>query len=419
MAKYIIKQSLNLSGNVKISGSKNAVLPIMAAFILNSEKISLRNVPELKDVKIMKRLLENLGAEIGWNKEKEEIVCKIEKIDTTEPEYDLITQLRASFLIAGPLLAREGYVKIPFPGGCAIGTRPIDLHLKGFAAMGAEINQKHGYIELRAEKLIGNKVYLDFPSVGATENIMLAAVLAEGQTIIENPALEPEVIDLANFLNKMGADISGIGTETIKINGVKNFKEVDYKIIPDRIEAGTYMLAAAITKGDIIVEDVVIDHLKPIIAKLKETGIYIDEIENRVRVKADDKVKAVDIKTMPYPGFPTDMQAEFMSLMSVAEGTSIMVETVFENRYMHASELSKMGADIKIDGRTAVVEGVKKLTGTQVRATDLRAGAGLVLAALAAEGTTEISDIYHIERGYCKLEEKMKNLGANIEKIEE
>ena len=419
MAKYVIKQSLGLKGSVKISGSKNAVLPIMAASLLCNEKIVLNNVPELKDVKIMKCILEDVGMTIEWDKDAEKIICQTEKIDKTEAEYDLVVQMRASFLVVGAILSREGYVKIPFPGGCAIGTRPIDLHLKGFSAMGAEINQKHGFIELKANKLVGNKIYLDFPSVGATENIMIAAALAEGQTIIENPALEPEVVDLANFLNKMGADIKGAGTETIKINGVKQLNGTIHEIIPDRIEAGTYMIAGAISRGDILIENIIADHLKPITAKLKETGTVVEETESGLRVYTSEKIKSVDIKTMPYPGFPTDMQAEFMSLMSVSDGTSIMVETVFENRYMHAGELNKMGADIKIDGRTAVVEGVKKLMGTQVKATDLRAGAGLVLAALVAEGTTEISDIYHIDRGYCKLEQKLKGLGVNIEMVEE
>jgi UDP-N-acetylglucosamine 1-carboxyvinyltransferase len=368
---------------------------------------------------IMNKLLESLGAKIDWDKSKETIKIKIDTILKMEAEYDLVTQMRASFLIMGPLLARVGYAKIPLPGGCAIGTRPVDLHLKGFSAMGAEISQEHGYVEVKADKLHGAKIYLDFPSVGATENIVMAASGADGQTIIENAALEPEIVDLANFLNEMGADVKGAGTDTIKINGVSDLKGTTHDIIPDRIEAGTFMSAAAISKGDIIIENIVIDHLKPVIAKLKEAGIVIDEQENSIHICHKDVVKAIDIKTMPYPGFPTDMQAPFMSLVTGAEGTSMIVETVFENRYMHAGELSRMGADIKIDGRTAVIEGVKKLTGTQVKATDLRAGAGLILAALAAEGITEISDIYHIERGYCSIEQKLRKLGVNIEKIDE
>jgi UDP-N-acetylglucosamine 1-carboxyvinyltransferase len=419
MSKYIIKQCLDLKGNVRISGSKNAVLPILTASLLANELVTLTNVPDLRDVTIMKQLLENLGVRMDWDKTKESIAVNAESISKMEAEYDLVTQMRASFLIMGPLLARMGYAKIPLPGGCAIGTRPVDLHLKGFAAMGAEIAQEHGYVEVKAKKLQGAKIYLDFPSVGATENIVMAASGADGQTIIENAALEPEIVDLANFLNEMGADIKGAGTDTIKVNGVKDLKGATHDIIPDRIEAGTYMSAAAIAKGDVVIENIVIDHLKPIIAKLKESGVFIEEQDNSIHICHKELVKPIDIKTMPYPGFPTDMQAPFMSLVTGAQGTSMIVETVFENRYMHAGELSRMGADIKIDGRTAVIEGVKKLTGTQVKATDLRAGAGLILAALVAEGTTEIADIYHIERGYCSIEQKLRKLGVSIEKIDE
>lgn len=419
MSKYVVKQCLDFKGRVKISGSKNAVLPILAASLLANEAVTLTDVPDLRDVTIMKELLESLGANIKWDRVKETINIKVSDIVKMEAEYNLVTQMRASFLVMGPLLARTGYAKIPLPGGCAIGTRPIDLHLKGFAAMGAEITQEHGYVEVRTQKLKGTKIYLDFPSVGATENIIMAASMAEGQTIIENAALEPEIVDLANFLNEMGADIKGAGTDTIKILGVDSITGTTHDIIPDRIEAGTYMAAAALTKGDIILDNIVIDHLKPMMAKLKETGVVIEENENCLHICCKSCLKSMDIKTLPYPGFPTDMQAPFMSLVTIAEGTSIIIETVFENRYMHAGELSRMGADIKIDGRTAVIEGVKKLTGTQVRATDLRAGAGLILAALVAEGTTEISDIYHIERGYCSIEEKLRGLGVNIQKINE
>lgn len=417
MAKYIIKQCSGLNGKVKISGSKNAVLPILAASLLANDGITLTNVPELRDVTIMKDILESLGAKIEWDKMNEKINIKADNITKLEAEYDLATKMRASFLVMGPLLAKKGCAKIPLPGGCAIGTRPIDLHLKGFAAMGAEIAQEHGYVEVKSKKLKGTKIYLDFPSVGATENIIMAASMAEGQTIIENAALEPEIVDLANFLNEMGADIKGAGTDTIKIVGLDNLHGANHDIIPDRIEAGTYMAAVSLTKGNIVLENVVSDHLKPIIAKLKETNVIIEEKENCLYVRCENDLKPMDIKTLPYPGFPTDMQAPFMSLVTTACGTSIIIETVFENRYMHAGELSRMGADIKIDGRTAVIEGVKKLTGTQVKATDLRAGAGLILAALVAEGVTEISDIYHIERGYCHIEEKLKNLGVDISKI--
>lgn len=417
--KYVVKQCRGLKGRVKVSGSKNAVLPILAASLLANEPVVLTDVPKLRDVYIMKELLETLGADIKWNKDNEKLNIDIKNIVKMEAEYDLATKMRASFLVMGPLLAKMGYAKIPLPGGCAIGTRPIDLHLKGLAAMGAEISQEHGYVEVKSKKLQGAKIYLDFPSVGATENIIMAASMAQGQTIIENSALEPEIVDLANFLNEMGADIKGAGTDTIKINGVDSLKGTNHDIIPDRIEAGTYMAAVALAKGEITIENVVLDHLKPIVAKLKETGVSIEEKENNLYVSCKDKLKSMDIKTLPYPGFPTDMQAPFMSLVTTAEGTSIIIETVFENRYMHAGELSRMGADIKIDGRTAVVEGIKKLTGTQVKATDLRAGAGLILAALVAEGTTEISDIYHIERGYCCIEQKLRGLGVDIDKIDE
>lgn len=419
MSKYIVKHCMGLNGRVKVSGSKNAVLPILAASLLANSSVTLTNVPSLRDVSIMEEMLKNLGAKIDWDKKSERIIINADRISKMEAEYDLVTKMRASFLVMGSLLAREGYAKIPLPGGCAIGSRPIDLHLKGFSAMGAEISQEHGYVEVKSKKLHGSKIYLDFPSVGATENIVMAASMADGLTTIENAALEPEIVDLANFLNEMGADIKGAGTDTIKISGVQSLSGTTHDIIPDRIEAGTYMVAIALTKGDLLIENVVADHLKPIIAKLKETGVTIDELENSIHISCNQSLKSTDIKTLPYPGFPTDMQAPFMSLVAIAEGTSIIVETVFENRYMHAGELSRMGADIKIDGRTAVIEGVKKLTGTQVKATDLRAGASLILAALVAEGTTEISDIYHIERGYCCLEQKMREIGADIQKIDE
>ncbi|NLC69229.1 MAG: UDP-N-acetylglucosamine 1-carboxyvinyltransferase, partial [Clostridiaceae bacterium] len=333
--------------------------------------------------------------------------------------YELVNKMRASFLVMGPLLARTGYAKIPLPGGCAIGLRPVDLHLKGFTSMGAEIRQGHGFIEAKANgRLKGAKIYLDFPSVGATENILMAAVLAEGQTIIENAAVEPEVVDLATFLISMGADVKGAGTDTIKINGVKSLNGVKHTIIPDRIEAGTFMAAVAMAGGDVTIENVVADHLKPISAKLREVGVEISEELSFVRVQSEGKLKAVDIKTHPYPGFPTDMQAQLTSLMTRANGTSMIVETIFENRFMHIPELKRMGANIRIEGRSAVVEGKAELTGTQVKATDLRAGAALIIAGLAARGTTEIHDIEHLDRGYVKIDEKLRELGANITRID-
>ena len=307
--------------------------------------------------------------------------------------------------------------KTSLPGGCAIGTRPIDLHLKGFRALGAEIDVDHGYIGAYADKLVGDRIYLDFPSVGATENIMMAAVMAEGETIIDNAAMEPEIVDLANFLNKMGAQIKGVGTSSIKIIGVKELGGATHSIIPDRIEAGTFMVAAAITKGDVIVENVITSHIKPVIAKLRESGCEVWEEEDKVRVIGTEDLKAVDIKTLPYPGFPTDMQAQFMALMSVAKGTSVIIETVFENRFMHVDELKRMGADIKIDGRSAILQGTDSLMSAPVKATDLRAGAALVLAGLIADGVTEISDIYHIDRGYEDMEQKFAQLGAKIYRV--
>jgi UDP-N-acetylglucosamine 1-carboxyvinyltransferase len=417
LAKLVVHKSPPLRGSIRISGSKNAVLPILAASLLAEGKSIIGDVPNLKDVVIMQHLLQHLGVTIKWSKAKSEIELITDHITEYEAPYDLVSQMRASFLIMGPLLARIGKAKIPLPGGCAIGSRPVDLHLKGFSALGAEITQQNGYVEAYADKLKGSKIYLDFPSVGATENIMMAAVYAEGTTIIENAAVEPEIVDLANYLNKMGADIRGAGTDSIKINGVEKLTGTTHCVIPDRIEAGTFMIAGAITRGEVFLENVVSDHLKPIIAKLKECNIDVSETEKGIKVCGRNNIKAVDIKTLPYPGFPTDMQAPFMSLLSVAEGTSMVIETVFENRFMHVGELKRMGAQIKIESRSAIIDGVKKLTGTQVRATDLRAGAALILCALVADDTTEISDIYHIERGYSEMEKKLAALGAKIEKV--
>jgi len=421
LARFIIENSMPLKGSVKISGSKNAVLPILAASVLTEGKCIIRDVPRQSDVETMRRLLESLGVNLNWNKEQGIIKISAAGKLRAEAEYDLVSKMRASFLVMGPLLARLGEVNVPLPGGCAIGARPVDLHLKGFSALGAEVVQEHGNVRARAKRLKGARVYLDFPSVGATENIMMAAVLADGITVLENCAVEPEIVDLANFLNSAGAEIRGAGTDSIKIAGVKTLSEADHSIIPDRIEAGTFMVAAGVTKGDITVTNVVADHLKPLIAKLKEMNLNVTETDLGLRVNyTDDKrLVAADIKTLPYPGFPTDMQAQFMSLLILAEGTSIVTETVFENRFMHVGEFKRMGADIKIESRSAIIEGVKKLTGAQVKATDLRAGAALVLAALTASGTSELSDIHHIDRGYCNLAEKLSQLGAKIRREEE
>ncbi|KEI12981.1 UDP-N-acetylglucosamine 1-carboxyvinyltransferase [Clostridium novyi B str. ATCC 27606] len=419
MENILIKGGKKLRGEVNISSAKNAILPIIAASILCGDKCVIKNAPMLKDVFVISDVLRNINADIKINSQENIIKIDTSRLVDKEPDSELVRKMRASFLIMGPMIARFGKFKLSLPGGCNIGTRPIDLHLKGFAALGATVNFGHGYVEAYADKLVGNKIYLDFPSVGATENIMMAAVLAEGKTIIENPAGEPEIQDLANFLNSMGAKIVGAGTDMIKIQGVKELKGSIYTPIPDRIEAGTFMAAAAITRSNIKLNHVNIKHLDPIISKLNEIGVVIEKHENSINVDGDRILKPVDIKTMPYPGFPTDMQAQIMSLLCTINGTSIITETIFENRFMHVEELKKMGGNIKIDGRCAVVEGVNKLTGCEVKATDLRAGAALILGGLAAEGYTKIGDIYHIDRGYFNIEQKFLNLGADIKRIKE
>lgn len=420
MEKFVVSgMEGGLQGKVKISGSKNAVLPILAACLLTGEICEIRNVPPLSDVYDMAHLLEELGAKVEFDEKQELVFIRAREIRNTESQYETARKMRASFLAAGPLLGRCGQAKLPMPGGCQIGSRPIDLHLKGFQTMGAKSKQEYGMVELFAKNLKGGEIYLDFPSVGATENIMLAAALAKGKTTIQNAAAEPEICDLAEFLREMGAKIEGDGTDTITITGVKELHGAVHTVIPDRIEAGTFMTAAAITGGDILLENVQEEHLKPVIAKLAECNVKTELTEAGLRVYRKGKLHPVQVKTMPYPGFPTDMQAPFMSLMTVAKGTSVITETVFENRFIHAGELQRMGADIKIDSRSAVIEGVDGLTGAKVRATDLRAGAALILSALAAKGDTEISDIYHIERGYHNIDEKLKALGARIRREEE
>lgn len=421
MAKYIVEKSGPLKGEVLVSGAKNAVLPLMAAALLSEEECVIRDVPELRDVALMKEILTSLGSEI---KELEDNILSIytEDIRSTEAEYDLVNKMRASILVMGPLLARKGRARIPLPGGCAIGARPIDLHLKGFEALGAQLIEGDDYVEAVAgpQGLIGETIYLDFPSVGATENIMMAAVLASGTTYIENAAEEPEIVDLANFLNKMGAKIKGAGTDTIKIDGVQQLKGARHTVIPDRIEAGTFMLAAAITRGAVHICNAVPDHLKPLIAKLRECGVRIEVGDDDIIVRGDlGPHYATDIKTLPYPGFPTDIQSPFMAYLTTVEGSSTVIETVFENRFMHVAQLGKMGANIETAGNKAMVKGNAHLRGCQVMATDLRAGAALVLAGLVAEGKTEISEIYHIERGYEKFIEKFAALGANIVRVDD
>lgn len=420
MAKFIVEQSGPLRGDVEVSGSKNAVLPILAATLLAQGKFEISDVPNLKDVDVMCKILRSMGAAVKEDWDQHTITVEIDKVTTDEVPYELVKRMRASIFVMGPLLARTGKAKIALPGGCSIGNRPIDLHNKGLRTLGAVIDAEMGIVEATAKQLKGALVYLDFPSVGATENIMMAATLAKGTTMIENAAEEPEIVDLANFLNKMGAKIKGAGTDHIKIEGVEALHGAKHTVIPDRIETGTFMIAAAITRGDILIKNCVPDHVRPIIAKLLECGATVnDEIEG-LRVRGDIKqLIATDIKTMPYPGFPTDMQALFMALLATVEGSSSVIETVFENRFMHAAELSRMGANIKVDDRTAIVPGKTLLSGAQVISTDLRAGAALVLAGLIAKGKTEISEIYHIERGYDSFMQKLISLGANIRRTED
>ncbi|MBY6790337.1 UDP-N-acetylglucosamine 1-carboxyvinyltransferase [Clostridium botulinum] len=419
MEKIIVKGVKKLEGEVDISCAKNSVLPIIAATILCPEDITINNTPMLEDVEVICQLLSQLNCDISFSKINDKLKINTKNLNPVDADTDLIRKMRASFLIMGPMLSRFGYCKLSLPGGCNIGSRPIDLHLKGFKALGADINIGHGFVEVKAKNLVGNRIYLDFPSVGATENILTASILATGTTIIENAAEEPEIEDLARFLNDMGANIEGAGQGKITIHGVKKLKGVNYTPIYDRIEAGTFMIAAGITNSIITINGVNEDHLRPVIEKLKECGIKFNKLNNSsIIVDGTGKKKPVDIKTLPYPGFPTDMQAQMMSLLCLTKGTSIITETIFENRFMHVTELLRMGANIKIDGRTAIIDGVPKLTGTKVKSTDLRAGAAMILAGLAAEGETEIGDIYHIDRGYVNVEEKFRKLGAEIYRID-
>lgn len=402
-----------LKGEIEVSSSKNAILPILAASLLTDDEVVINKVPNIKDVFVISQLIKELGV----NVEKENDILRFKgEVHSSTPPFELVRQMRASFLVMGPLLARMGQVRVSLPGGCAIGTRPIDLHLKGFEALGADISLSRGDVVAKASKLYGNHIYLDYPSVGATENIMMAATLAEGTSFIENAALEPEVVDLANFINQMGGKITGAGSNVIKIEGVKKLGSVKYTPIPDRIEAGTYMVMAAATGGDVKIKNIIPEHIKAITAKLVETGAEIDDYEDSVRVKRKSPIKPVYIKTLPYPGFPTDMQAQFMAYLSCAEGSSVITESVFENRFMHVQELLRMGANIKTEGRTAIIKGTNKLTGATVKATDLRAGAALMIAAMVAEGDTTILNSEHIDRGYENIIGKLKAVGAKIER---
>ncbi|WP_339301924.1 UDP-N-acetylglucosamine 1-carboxyvinyltransferase [Paenibacillus sp. FSL R5-0623] len=417
MSKFIVRGGKRLTGSVKVSGAKNSVLPIIAASLLGEEGQSvIIDAPPLDDVMTINKVLESLGAGVTYRDEV--ITVNAEKLTSCEAPYEWVSKMRASFLVMGPLLTRMGHTRISLPGGCAIGTRPIDQHLKGFEAMGAEISLGQGYIEARSQgRLRGAKIYLDVASVGATQNIMMAATLAEGVTVLENAAKEPEIVDLANFLNGMGAIVRGAGTGVIRIEGVEKLKGVTHTVIPDRVEAGTYMAAAAISGGDVYIEGAISDHLGSVIAKLEEMGVTIQPDENGVRVIADRPLKAVDVKTLPYPGFPTDMQSQMMALLLASEGTSVVTETVFENRFMHVDEFQLMNAEIKVEGRSSIITGNAKLKGAKVTATDLRAGAALIIAGLVAEGTTEVGGTHHIDRGYVHLAEKLNGLGADIYRI--
>ncbi|SCK04666.1 UDP-N-acetylglucosamine 1-carboxyvinyltransferase 1 [uncultured Clostridium sp.] len=418
MEKIIVKGGNKLQGEVDISIAKNSVLPIIVATILNPRKITIKKVPLLEDVLVLVNLLRELECSVEFSDITGDLIIDTSNLKEIEPSNDLIKRMRASFLIVGPMLARFGRCKISMPGGCNIGSRPVDLHLKGFKKLGVDIESGHGYINTKTEGLKGERVYLDFPSVGATENLMMAAVCAEGVTIIENAAEEPEIWDLARFLNSMGAKVEGAGYGRITITGVKELKETEaFTPIYDRIEAGTFIVAAAITKSKITINGVNEEHLMPSIEKLTEVGVKFKIDGEKMLVDGTGDRFPVDIKTLPYPGFPTDMQPQMMALLSLTNGVSVITETVFENRFMHVGELVRMGANIKIDGRIAIVEGVKQLTGCEVKATDLRAGAAMILAGLVANGETVISEIHHIDRGYTRIEDKFNSLGANVHRI--
>ena len=417
MEKLVIHGGKPLEGTVRVSGAKNAVLPIIVASMLGTTQSVLTEIPKLDDVHTVCEVITSLGVQIE-QPQAGTLVIDASHLTSTSAPYDLVRRMRASFLVMGPLLARKGHAKISLPGGCSIGARPIDLHLKAFEAMGAVINLENGDIEASVENgLKGAQIYLDFPSVGATENVLMAASLAEGRTVLENAAEEPEIVDLATYLNSMGANICGAGTNVIRIEGVKELHGANHSVIPDRIEAGTFMVGAAMIGGNVYVENALSEHLKPLVAKLKEVGATVEEDIDGIRVIGHKPLRSADIKTLPYPGFPTDMQAQFMALTTICQGTSVITETVFENRFMHVDEFKRMGAKIRIEGRSAIVEGVPRLKGADVNATDLRAGAALVLAGLVAEGETKVGYLYHIDRGYDNLVQKLQRLGADIVRV--
>jgi len=414
MSKLVIAGGNALKGRIQVSGAKNAALAILCGSVMAEGEVLLENIPAIEDIYVMIEIIRCLGARIQWHDSNSLSIEMPDRIKDIPP-YELIKKLRASNLLLGPMLARYGKVDLCLPGGCNIGIRPMDLHFKGLAAMGAELSLKKGVVKAFTSRLIGSRVYLDFPSVGATENIMMAACLAKGQTIIENVAKEPEIVDLANFLGCLGARIRGAGTDIIKVEGVNGLGQcLRYSVIPDRIEAGTYMIAAAATGGDLMLENIIPLHVEPLSAKLREAKVEIAEEGDFLHVRAAEPMRPVDIKTMPYPGFPTDMQSQIMALLSTVQGTSMIIENIFENRFGVADEINRMGARIKVEGRLAVIDGVPRLYGTEVRATDLRAGAALMVAGLMAEGETVINDVYYIDRGYHRVEEKLSSLGARV-----
>ncbi|HBI3840730.1 TPA: UDP-N-acetylglucosamine 1-carboxyvinyltransferase [Enterococcus faecium] len=419
MEEIIVRGGNQLNGTVRIEGAKNAVLPILAASLLAEEGITtLDNVPILSDVFTMNQVIRHLNVDVDFDEQKNQVTIDASRQLEIEAPYEYVSQMRASIVVMGPLLARNGHAKVAMPGGCAIGKRPIDLHLKGFQALGAKIIQKNGYIEAIADELIGNTIYLDFPSVGATQNIMMAAVKAKGTTIIENVAREPEIVDLANILNKMGAQVYGAGTETMRIEGVDHLHAVNHSIVQDRIEAGTFMVAAAMTQGNVLIADAISEHNRPLISKLIEMGAEIIEEEGGVRVIGPKHILPTDVKTMPHPGFPTDMQAQMTAIQLVAEGTSVVTETVFGNRFQHLEEMRRMNAHVKIDGNVAIMDGNHELQGAEVYATDLRAAAALVLAGLKANGITRVRNLNYLDRGYYNFHIKLQQLGADVERVD-
>lgn len=419
MDKIVIKGGNRLTGEVKVEGAKNAVLPILTASLLASDKPSkLVNVPALSDVETINNVLTTLNADVTYKKDENAVIVDATKTLNEEAPYEYVSKMRASILVMGPLLARLGHAIVALPGGCAIGSRPVEQHIKGFEALGAEIHLENGNIYANAKDgLKGTSIHLDFPSVGATQNIIMAASLAKGKTLIENAAKEPEIVDLANYINEMGGRITGAGTDTITINGVESLHGVEHAIIPDRIEAGTLLIAGAITRGDIFVRGAIKEHMASLVYKLEEMGVELDYQEDGIRVRAEGDLEPVDIKTLPHPGFPTDMQSQMMALLLTANGHKVVTETVFENRFMHVAEFKRMNANINVEGRSAKLEGKSKLQGAQVKATDLRAAAALILAGLVADGKTSVTELKHLDRGYVDLHGKLKQLGADIERI--